>query len=59
MSTKLNCWPADGICRDCGEEVTVNSQDRCFDCFYERRGIHTNNPYAEEADALEEWEREQ
>jgi hypothetical protein len=57
--TKLDRWPADGICCGCGEEATVNSKGRCFDCFYEQRGIHTNNPYAEEGYALDEWEREE
>jgi hypothetical protein len=45
----------EGVCRHCGEEATVNASDRCFDCFYERRGW---GGYAEEADALEQWESE-
>ena len=56
MSTKLDRWPADGICRDCGEELSVNANGECFDCFLEKRGFRTNNTYAEEGEALAEWE---
>jgi hypothetical protein len=56
MSTKLGRWPADGICRGCGEELSLNETGECFDCFLEKRGLRTNNTYAEEGEALAEWE---
>jgi hypothetical protein len=54
--TGYDRWPPDGICRSCGEELSLNATGQCFDCFLQKRGLSTSNAYAEEAEALEEWE---